>query len=98
MANPTDTTTTLSPPSQAGGDAMDESLVTQSDGATQGKRPRVDVGYRSDDLAGRLVSKDLPLPVEMPEMLFLLAQLLEEVKKTNFMLAAALGTDISGGE
>lgn len=34
-----DTTTTLN--AGSGGDVMDESLVTQSDGATQAKRPRV---------------------------------------------------------
>lgn len=37
-----DTTTTLNPGS--GGDKMDESLVTQSDGLTQAKRQRVVVG------------------------------------------------------
>src|SRR5438132_244049 len=39
--NPNDTITVLNP--GAGGDPMDESLVTQSDGATQGKRPRVEL-------------------------------------------------------
>lgn len=45
-----DTTTTINAPTVAGGDRMDESIVTQSDGTTQAKRPRVVVG---DDL-GRL--------------------------------------------
>lgn len=52
-----DTTTTLNP--GAGGDVMDESLVKQSDGSTQAKRPRVVAG--DDD--GNLFGARNPMPV-----------------------------------
>lgn len=45
-----DTTTVLNP--GAAGDAMDESLVTQSDGTTQAKRPRVVPGGDDGSLQG----------------------------------------------
>lgn len=50
----TDTTTQLNP--GTGGDQMDESLVTQSDGVTQAKRPRVVPAH--DD--GRVANKYAP--------------------------------------
>lgn len=39
-----DATTTLNAPTVPGGEKMDESVVTQSDGATAAKRPRVVIG------------------------------------------------------
>lgn len=42
-----------------GGDKMDESLVTQSDGVTNAKRPRVVLG----DDKGQLFGVDNPTPV-----------------------------------
>lgn len=53
-----DTTTVLNP--GVGGDSMDESLVTQSDGTTQVKRPRVVPG----DDEGNLFGKKNPMPVQ----------------------------------
>ena len=41
LGTPNDTTTTLSPAAAPGGDVMDETLVTQSDGHTEAKRERV---------------------------------------------------------
>lgn len=53
-----DTVTNLNP--GAGGDPMDESLATQSDGSTQGKRPRVELALGG---GGPLVRVGYPLPV-----------------------------------
>ncbi len=53
-----DTTTTLN--AGSGGDKMDESLITQSDGVTQAKRPRVVSG--DDD--GNLFGARNPTPVQ----------------------------------
>lgn len=52
-----DTTTVLNP--GVGGDSLDESLVTQSDGITAAKRQRVVVG----DDAGNLFDAQRPMPV-----------------------------------
>ncbi len=51
---PNDATTTLS--AGIGGDSMDESLVTQSDGATSAKRPRVVLGFDDGRLLDPVVS------------------------------------------
>jgi hypothetical protein len=75
----TDTTTTLYP--GVGGDSMDESLVTQSDGATQAKRARVDVGAD-----GQLTSKSNPLPVESAEAIRLLASIAEDARAIRQIL------------
>lgn len=89
MANATDTTTTLNPGS--GGDAMDESLVTQSDGATLAKRPRVDVGYQSSDgKTGRLVDESRGLPVRDETARTHLEQMAEEMRAIRMMLEAFL--------
>lgn len=68
MAN-NDTTTTLNPGS--GGDTMDESLVTQSDGVTQAKRPRVVIGGNagSGDLVQPTASDPGANPYSLPTLL-----------------------------
>jgi hypothetical protein len=66
------TTTTLNPGS--GGDVMDESLVTQSDGSTQAKRPRVVIG---GDASGSALVDPVnadpgPSPYSIPTLLIAL--------------------------
>jgi hypothetical protein len=65
-----DTTTTLNP--GAAGDKMDESLVTQSDGVTQAKRPRVviggDAGNQSADLIQPVAVDPGISPMALPVM------------------------------
>lgn len=85
MANPganteNDTTTVLSPAAAPGGDVMDESLIVQSDGVTQAKRERVDLGFQANDPQERLVSTTMSLPVGDREVADLLRQLLGEVR------------------
>lgn len=75
--NPTDSSTTLNP--GVGGDVLDESSVVQSDGSTVAKRPRVDIGFQSDDPEGRLVAKGTPLPVDNPQ-LDRIANTLDEIR------------------
>jgi len=55
-----DATTTINAPTVPGGDKLDESLITQSDGVTQAKRPRVAIG----DDKGRLYDACNPMPVQ----------------------------------
>lgn len=61
MSAPNDTTTQLN--TGSGGDLMDESLVTQADGVTAAKRPRVVLG----DDNGELYGDENPLPVDARE-------------------------------
>lgn len=90
MSNGSDTTTALNP--AAGGDEMDESLATQADGETVGKRPRVQVGFEADDPRQRLVSADHPLPVESRSQLEYLAQIADDIHAIRFILERNLTT------
>jgi hypothetical protein len=76
-----DTTTVLSPAAAPGGDVMDESLVYQSDGVTQAKRERVDIGWQASDPQERLVAADFPLPVNDREAKDYLRQIAEDVRE-----------------
>jgi hypothetical protein len=83
-----DTTTTLN--AGNGGDVMDESLVTQTDG-TEAKRPRVVVG--SDDGGLQTLEQQnnrFQAAVMDPRAQELLGQLLIEARATNSLLRMIL--------
>lgn len=90
MANASDTTTVLNP--GVGGDSMDEALVTQADGATTGKRPRVDVGFQTDgeDQRHRVVSRMSPLPIEDGDSHEFLRQMAEDMRALRIMVQKLL--------
>lgn len=66
---------------------MDEELAVQSDGATQAKRPRVQVGFGgSADPRLRLVDHSSPLPVDAREMTDLLHDIRDELREMKMLL------------
>lgn len=88
MAN-NDTTTVLNGTSVAGGDAMDESLVYQADGATLAKRPRVDLGYSVNTQQERTVDQLHPLPTQDAELITVVRELIEEVRQLRLVVMQA---------
>lgn len=71
MANSAQNDTTTELFSGSGGDKMDESLVTQADGSTQAKRPRIVLGTDTGALVGRMH----PVQVESVEIVRSLARI-----------------------
>jgi hypothetical protein len=85
------TTTTLNPGS--GGDVMDETLVTQSDGVTSAKRPRVVTGGDNGELqtykTGSGVSR-VAADVVDAELIQRLEILTQEQRRTNVIMRMLL--------
>lgn len=71
---------------------MDESLSVQSDGETEAKRPRVDLGYQGRDRNAQvpLVDPGHPLPVGDVEVRNLLLELILEVRLLRIKLEATI--------
>ena len=82
-----DTTTTLN--LGAGGDVMDESLVTQGDGSTQAKRPRVELAHSAKP-GTPLVRDDLPQPVADEVLRGALLQIADDIHAIRMLLTSAL--------
>lgn len=87
------TTTTLNP--GTGGDAMDETSVTQADGSTVAKRANVAVGFSASDPQDRIVGSSFPLPTADGPALEALERIASAVEGIYFMISAAL-TDGNG--
>ena len=84
-----DSTTVLNP--GLGGDTIDDTLVVQSDGTTQAKRSRVEIGV-TEDAIPTLVGDQNPFPVEMNQEAILLQEIRDELRELRKLLVYFINT------